>query len=122
MALVLTWPERVFDVAFYNTLAWNQYFLLKDECRLDNETFGPYEKGCLQGLELAISENAGIIGAVVAIVAVIQICIIVVTSFLMKNTEKPKQCPPFYWKLKKFTHSESYNQQSPFINYSFFLF
>ena len=36
------------------------FFNLK--CHINNPTLGPYEKGCLEGLELAIFENAGFIG------------------------------------------------------------
>ena len=65
-------------------------------CRIDNQTFGPYEKGCLEAFTLFLHANAGAIGGVVAAVAVIQIGIIAVTSALMKNTKKPDSCPPFF--------------------------
>ena len=32
------------------------------KCHINNPTLGPYEKGCLEGFESAIFENAGFIG------------------------------------------------------------
>lgn len=68
----------------------------KDECHIDNQVYGPFEKGCLTALETAVCDNAGLIGGVVAVVAIIQIAVIICTSFIMKKSEKPKSCPPFY--------------------------
>jgi len=69
---------------------------LQSLCRIDNKTFGPYEKGCLEAFVQFIHYNSGLIASVVAIVCVIQVIIIVITSQLMRKTEKPKSCPPFY--------------------------
>jgi len=65
-------------------------------CRIDNETFGPYEKGCLEAFSHFLHANAGVIGTLIAIVAFIQIAVILVTVKLIKNTKKPDKCYPFY--------------------------
>lgn len=65
-------------------------------CRIDNQTFGPYEQGCLQAFTHFLHNNAGIIGAVIAIVALLQIAVIAITSGLIKKTQKPASCLPFF--------------------------
>ena len=65
-------------------------------CRIDNQLYGPYEKGCLEAFSDFLHSNAGVIGALIAVVAFIQIAVILVTVKLMKNTKKPDHCYPFY--------------------------
>ena len=68
---------------------------IDQKCRNDNH-FGPYEKGCLEAFSNFLHANAGIIGALIASVAFIQIAVVVVTVKLMKNTKKPDHCAPFF--------------------------
>ena len=65
-------------------------------CMIDNQLYGPYEKGCLEAFSDFLHSNAGVIGALIAVVAFIQIAVILVTVKLMKNTKKPDHCYPFY--------------------------
>ena len=65
-------------------------------CRIDNQTFGPYEKGCLPAFTHFLHNNAGVIGAVISAVALVQMLVIGITSKLMVKTKKPEKCPPFY--------------------------
>ena len=69
---------------------------LQSLCRIDNKTFGPYEKGCLEAFVTFIHQNSGFLAAGIGIIGLIQVIIIIITSQLMRKTEKPKSCPPFY--------------------------
>ena len=61
-AVHLSQPQVRFQFHYFTKIDKYIMIFFNLKCHINNPTLGPYEKGCLEGLELAIFENAGFIG------------------------------------------------------------